>query len=60
MKPDFRLKYPPLNLPPAPLRIEEQDGSPRVFDPLRRRVVGLTPEAWVRQHCPACLIRELH
>lgn len=60
MKPDFRLKYPPLNLPPAPLRIEEQDGNPRVFDPLRRRVVRLTPEEWVRQHFTSFLIRELN
>lgn len=40
-----------LNLPPAPLRMQElADGTLQVFDPLRRRWVALTPEEWVRQH----------
>ena len=58
MKTDFRQKYPPLNLPPAPLRLSEQDGEPAVFDPLRRRIVRLTPEEWVRQHFTSFLILE--
>ena len=40
----------PLNLPPAPLRLQERNGQTTVFDPLRRRHIRLTPEEWVRQH----------
>lgn len=58
MKTDFRQKYPPLNLPPAPLSIGEENGEPTVFDALRRRFVRLTPEEWVRQHFTAYLIHE--
>ena len=39
-----------LNLPPAPLRLQEHEGHTTVFDPLRRRHIRLTPEEWVRQH----------
>jgi len=52
------LSYPPLNLPPADLRLSEKNGSTMVFDPLRRRHVRLTPEEWVRQHFTAFLIAE--
>lgn len=50
--------YPPLNLPPAPLKIKRGDDYRRakVFDPQRRRWVALTPEEWVRQHFVAMLI----
>lgn len=50
------LSYPPLNLPPAELRLEQTDAAITVFDPLRRRRVRLTPEEWVRQHFTAFLI----
>ena len=46
---------PPLNLPAliAP-RIEMcADGVVRIYDPLRRKLVALTPEEWVRQHFTA-------
>lgn len=39
-----------LNLPPAPLRLSEQDGRTLVWDVLRRKQVVCTPEEWVRQH----------
>ncbi len=39
-----------LNLPPAPLHIVTVDHTRKVLDPLRRRLVALTPEEWVRQH----------
>ena len=42
--------YPPLNLPPCPLRIELRKGRRYVFDLLRRKYVALTSEEWVRQH----------
>lgn len=35
-----------LNLPPAPLRIQDD----KVWDALRKKWVTLTPEEWVRQH----------
>ena len=56
MKNDIGLSYPPLNLPPADLRTEKTEGSLKVFDPLRRRHVRLTPEEWVRQHFTSFLI----
>lgn len=39
-----------LNLPPAQLKIVRHANRLKVFDPLRRRFVALTPEEWVRQH----------
>ena len=51
---------PRLNLPPAPLRIQTcDDGVTRVYCPLRRRFVALTPEEWVRQHFVHYLTRHL-
>ncbi len=38
--------FPPLNLPAADLRIE----GANVFDIVRKKLVHLTPEEWVRQH----------
>lgn len=38
--------FPVLNLPPANLRIEKNE----VFDFIRKKMVALTPEEWVRQH----------
>lgn len=44
--------FPQLNLPAADLRLltEAATMRPVVFDPLRRKIVALTPEEWVRQH----------
>lgn len=40
-----------LNLPPCELKIIQQDdGRPSVWDPVRRKYVALTPEENVRQH----------
>lgn len=42
---------PALTLPPANLRIaKDSDGNLKVYDPLRKKYVTLTPEEWVRQH----------
>ncbi|MDE7110871.1 MAG: type I restriction enzyme HsdR N-terminal domain-containing protein [Muribaculaceae bacterium] len=50
----------PLNLPPRQLRLEvDSDGRTCVFDPLRRKLVLLTPEEWVRQHFVAHLVGDL-
>lgn len=50
--------YPPLNLPPCPLRFSSECGRRTVFDPLRRKYVALTPEEWVRQHFVHYLLSE--
>lgn len=45
--------FPPLNLPPARLRVTGGAGPgarPSVLCLSRRRYVALTPEEWVRQH----------
>ena len=39
-----------LNLPAYDAKISEENGNPRIFDPLRKYYVALTPEEWVRQH----------
>jgi hypothetical protein len=44
------LPFPELNFPQANFRIEEVDGQHRIFDPVRKKFVVLTPEEWVRQH----------
>lgn len=53
-------KYEELNLPAAPLRIRDEKGISKVFDPLRDKWVVLTPEEWVRQHFTYWLIKEFH
>ena len=47
-----------LNLPEYPFRIETDGGQQRIFDRLRRKMVALTPEEWVRQHVMQFLITE--
>lgn len=54
--------FPPLNLPPAPLRLRQSDkpgGRPTVFCQCRKRHVALTPEEWVRQHFIFYMLRVL-
>lgn len=53
-------KYQPLNLPPVNLRIREEDGITKVFDPLREKYVSFTPEENVRQHFTSWLRSSLH
>jgi predicted type IV restriction endonuclease len=45
-----------LNLPPAELKIKEENGKAYVFDRLRKIYVRLTPEEFVRQHFVSFLI----
>lgn len=48
-----------LNLPARELRLERDSaGVVKVYDPLRRKSVVLTPEEWVRQHFAAHLIAD--
>ncbi|HVN58632.1 MAG TPA: type I restriction enzyme HsdR N-terminal domain-containing protein [Bacteroidales bacterium] len=39
-----------LSLPSYSYRISGTEGDEKIFDPVRRRFVKLTPEEWVRQH----------
>ncbi len=45
-----------LNLPVFDINISERNGKPMVFDFLRRRMVALTPEEWVRQNFTRWLV----
>lgn len=40
---------PKLNLPDQPVRIKRESGEDRIFDPIRKKWLMLTPEEWVRQ-----------
>src|ERR1700753_735998 len=48
----------PLNLPPYPFKITDQDGQLTLFDEIRKRNIIITPEEWVRQHFVQYLIRQ--
>jgi hypothetical protein len=50
----------PLNLPPYPFKLTDENGQLSVFDELRKRQIILTPEEWVRQHFVQYLIKEKH
>lgn len=47
-----------LNFPEISLRMVFKEGQTRIFDPLRKRFVVLTPEEWVRQHLIGYLINQ--
>ncbi len=47
-----------LNLPFYEFRIKEENNRPRIFDPVRKRFVSLTPEEWVRQNFLRYLVEE--
>ena len=48
---------PTLNLPSYEAKITTEGDRKRIFDPLRRTYVALTPEEWVRQNFVHFLIR---
>lgn len=48
-------RFPRLNLPSILLRLKDEEGIVKVFDPLRDKYVALTPEEFVRQHFTAWL-----
>lgn len=55
------MEFPKLNIPYTPLKIKkEEDDSVKVFDPLRGKLVALTPEEYVRQQFAAWLQNEFH
>lgn len=40
----------PLNLPAIEAKIIKEEGRNKIFDPIRKKYIVLTPEEWVRQH----------
>jgi len=48
----------PLNLPPYPFKITEDNGVYSLFDELRKKSIIITPEEWVRQHFVQYLINQ--
>ena len=40
----------PLQLPPYPFKITDQNGQLILFDPIRKKNIVITPEEWVRQN----------
>jgi len=48
----------PLNLPPYPFKITDENGQLFLFDEIRKKNVVLTPEEWVRQHFVQYLVHE--
>jgi type I site-specific restriction endonuclease len=48
----------PLNLPPYPFKISDENGQLSLFDEIRKKIIILTPEEWVRQHFVQYLIRQ--
>ncbi len=47
-----------LNLPSYEFRIIKENDRFRIFDPVRKRYVSLTPEEWVRQNFLRYLVEE--
>lgn len=52
------VNFPQLSFPAYDFRIEQADGQHKIFDPVRKKLVALTPEEWVRQHVIAYLHKE--
>jgi hypothetical protein len=50
----------PLQLPPYPFKITDQNGQLTMFDEIRKKNIVITPEEWVRQHFVQYLIRQKH
>ncbi|MET3979299.1 hypothetical protein ABIB62_001885 [Mucilaginibacter sp. UYP25] len=48
----------PLNLPPYPFKLTDDNGQLTLFDELRKKNIVLTPEEWVRQHFVQYLMRQ--
>ena len=48
----------PLQLPPYPFKITDNNGQLTLFDEIRKRHIIITPEEWVRQHFVQYLIHQ--
>lgn len=44
-------ELPPLIFPSFDMKVAHDGSAARIFDPVRRSWIALTPEEWVRQHC---------
>jgi hypothetical protein len=47
-----------LNFPEYPFRIIKENDTLKIYDPIRKKNIVLTPEEWVRQHVIQYLIHE--
>jgi len=47
-----------LNFPHYQFRFKNTENKIGIFAPLRKKIILLTPEEWVRQHCVQFLIHE--
>lgn len=48
----------PLQLPPYPFKISDENGQLILFDIIRKKNIVITPEEWVRQHFVQYLINQ--
>jgi hypothetical protein len=48
-----------LNFPEYPMKVMREGKKTKIFDPLRKKYLLLTPEEWVRQNLVQFLIRDL-
>src|SRR3569833_1602942 len=48
----------PLQLPPYPFKITEDEGILTILDEIRKKHIIITPEEWVRQHFVQYLINQ--
>ena len=46
-----------IDYPPPGFKVKKEEGKDRIFDPVRRRWLILTPEEWVRQNFVQYLIQ---
>lgn len=53
------MDWPVLNLPAILSRTEEREGEEFIWDPIRKKLLLLTPEEWVRQHFVSLLTNQL-
>lgn len=49
-----------LNLPPTEIPLQRRGDTLYVWDHLRKRMIKLTPEEWVRQNFTRWMINDLH
>lgn len=54
------MEFPKLNIPYTPLKVKVDDDIVKVFDPLRDKLVTLTPEEFVRQQFTSWLQTDFH
>ena len=55
---NFKAMLQPLELPPYPFKITEQNGRLTLFDDICKKHIVITPEEWVRQHVVRYLLEE--